>query len=91
MECTQDWDCPVTQTCFHQRCHLPCDVKNPCAQNAVCVNTNHTADCSCSNGFEGNGFVGCQPSEFLNKYTILILFIFRSTIYAKYYNTIQMY
>lgn len=77
VECTQDWDCPVTQTCFQQRCQLPCDIRNPCAQNAICVNTNHAAECSCSNGYEGNPYIGCQPGKFYSKSYTYFLFFFQ--------------
>lgn len=42
-------------------CQRPCDVHNPCAEHAVCINTNHGSDCSCEEGFQGNGYVGCSP------------------------------
>ncbi|KAI9586458.1 hypothetical protein GQX74_002305 [Glossina fuscipes] len=61
IECFEDSDCSITEACINQRCQHPCDVHDPCAQNAICVNTNHAADCNCSYGYEGNGYIGCQP------------------------------
>lgn len=61
MECNRDSECSITEACIKQRCVHPCDAHNPCAQNAVCINTNHAAECSCTDGYEGNGYVGCQP------------------------------
>lgn len=71
MECAHDSDCSVTEACINRRCQHPCDAHNPCAQNAVCVNTNHVAECSCTDGYEGNGYVGCQPGKF----SLLLSFI----------------
>jgi hypothetical protein len=51
-------------------CQHPCDVHNPCAFNAVCINTNHRTDCSCAEGYQGNGFVGCAPGRVI----IIILY-----------------
>jgi hypothetical protein len=54
-------DCPYTEVCIERACHPPCNVRNPCAEHAVCVNINHGSDCKCQDGFHGNGYVGCQP------------------------------
>lgn len=59
--CTTNNDCELTEACIAGGCQHPCDARNPCAQNAVCINTNHGAECSCIEGFHGNGFVGCLP------------------------------
>lgn len=64
VKCTRNEDCSLTEICIDGGCHHPCDVHNPCAQNAVCVNTNHGTDCSCAEGYQGNGYVGCQPGKF---------------------------
>ncbi|KAH1017853.1 hypothetical protein HUJ05_008447 [Dendroctonus ponderosae] len=60
---TTNEDCPISEACIDRACQRPCDVHNPCAQNAVCINTNHGCDCSCQEGYQGNGFVGCAPGE----------------------------
>lgn len=60
VKCTSNEDCPLTEACISGMCQRPCDLHNPCAQNAVCVNTNHGSDCSCAEGYHGNGYVGCQ-------------------------------
>lgn len=57
--CTSNADCPLTEACIGHSCQRPCDVHNPCAQHAICINTNHGSDCSCAEGFQGNGYVGC--------------------------------
>lgn len=62
-ECTRNSDCDITEACINRRCQHPCDAHNPCAQNAVCMNANHVADCSCVDGYQGNGFIGCQPGK----------------------------
>ncbi|KAG8232833.1 hypothetical protein J437_LFUL013159, partial [Ladona fulva] len=59
--CTSNSDCPIVEACIKGSCKKPCDVHNPCAQNAVCVNSNHASDCSCAKGYHGNAFVQCLP------------------------------
>lgn len=58
--CTSNRDCALTQACVGQICQEPCAVHNPCARHAVCINTNHGTDCSCEEGYHGNGFVTCN-------------------------------
>lgn len=62
--CTSHKDCPLTEACNEGTCQEPCLVWNPCAKNAICVNTNHGADCSCEDGYQGNGFSYCAPGNF---------------------------
>lgn len=61
--CHSNDDCSITEACIGGNCQPPCEVHNPCALNAVCVNANHGTDCSCADGFQGNGFVGCLPGS----------------------------
>ncbi|GFG35532.1 hypothetical protein Cfor_09648, partial [Coptotermes formosanus] len=61
VSCSSNDDCPLTEACLGGACQHPCDAHNPCAFNAVCINTNHGTDCSCAEGYQGNGFVGCAP------------------------------
>lgn len=63
--CTSNVDCPITEACIGNSCQRPCDVHNPCAQHAVCINTNHGSDCSCAEGFQGDGYVGCTPGKLI--------------------------
>lgn len=59
--CTTNVDCALTEACIGHSCQRPCDVHDPCAQHAICINTNHGTDCSCAEGYQGNGYVGCVP------------------------------
>lgn len=59
--CDSNEDCQLTEACINRACQRPCEIHNPCALNAVCVNTNHGSDCSCAEGYQGNGYVGCVP------------------------------
>lgn len=61
--CISNDDCGLTEACISHRCQHPCDVHNPCAQNAICINTNHGCDCACAEGFHGNGYIGCVPGK----------------------------
>ncbi len=59
--CFSNVDCGLNELCLGGLCQLSCTVHNPCAQNALCINTDHGTDCSCLEGYQGNGFVGCIP------------------------------
>lgn len=63
VQCTSNDDCSHNEACIDNKCQLPCDVHNPCAQNAVCVNVNHGSDCSCVEGYAGNGYQSCDPGN----------------------------
>lgn len=62
--CTSNRDCPLTEACIGHTCQEPCLVRNPCAEHAICINTNHGADCSCEEGYHGNGFSYCDLRKF---------------------------
>ncbi|CAH0390731.1 unnamed protein product [Bemisia tabaci] len=59
LSCVTNADCSFMEACINKICQHPCDVHNPCAQNAICSNTNHGASCGCIEGYEGNAYVGC--------------------------------
>lgn len=63
VSCDSNEECQLTEACINNACQRPCDIHNPCAHNAVCINTNHGSDCSCAEGFQGNGYVGCVPGK----------------------------
>lgn len=65
--CTSNRDCPLTEACIGHTCQEPCLVRNPCAEHAICINTNHGADCSCEEGYHGNGFSYCDLRKFFNE------------------------
>lgn len=73
--CTRNEDCQLTEACINNACQHPCAIHNPCAQNAVCINTKHGSDCSCAEGYQGNGYVGCVPGKCI-RYLIYIFFVF---------------
>ncbi|KAF2350557.1 EGF-like domain [Trinorchestia longiramus] len=58
--CEADKSCPSTQACVDNRCRYPCEDK-PCGENAECVNSEHSAQCRCRNGFTGDALRGCTP------------------------------
>lgn len=63
--CTRNEDCHLTEACINSACQNPCSIHNPCAQNAICINTNHGSDCSCIEGYQGNGYIGCVPGKLM--------------------------
>lgn len=72
VSCVTNADCSFMEACINKICQHPCDVHNPCAQNAICSNTNHGASCGCIEGYEGNAYVGC--TEGLYFFKILVFF-----------------
>ncbi|KAG7155061.1 Neurogenic locus Notch protein-like 4, partial [Homarus americanus] len=58
--CRGDADCPSTQACINNECRYPCE-DDPCGTNAECINSDHSAQCRCRNGFQGDPFKGCSP------------------------------
>jgi hypothetical protein len=63
VQCTSNDDCSPTEACIDYTCQHPCDLNNPCAHNAVCINTNHGSDCKCAENHYGNGYDNCQPGK----------------------------
>ena len=90
VQCTRNEDCSLAEACIDGACRHPCEVRNPCAPNAACVNVNHGSDCSCIEGFAGNGYVSCEPGELFQMNTffaieaMLIFQLFLSWIDLKF-------
>uniref|UniRef100_A0A336MK52 CSON000396 protein n=1 Tax=Culicoides sonorensis TaxID=179676 RepID=A0A336MK52_CULSO len=63
IKCTTNQDCGLTEACIANICQRPCDLRNPCVPNAVCLNVNHGSDCSCIEGYQGNGYVKCETVQ----------------------------
>ncbi|XP_037773775.1 fibropellin-1-like [Penaeus monodon] len=60
--CRGDGDCPSTQACINNDCRYPCE-DDPCGINAECINSEHSAQCRCRNGFQGDPLKGCTPGK----------------------------
>ncbi|KAK8736643.1 hypothetical protein OTU49_017434, partial [Cherax quadricarinatus] len=58
--CRGDDQCPSTQACINNECRYPCE-DDPCGSNAECINSDHSAQCRCRNGFQGDPIKGCSP------------------------------
>lgn len=83
MSCISNNDCPLTEACIGNSCKRPCDVHNPCAKHAACINTNHGSDCSCIEGYQGNGYVGCVPGmQWCFQYLVFFLLNFYKIVIA---------
>ena len=67
-ECIISSDCPSNSACINQKCVDPCP--GSCSSNADCRVVNHSPVCSCTQGFQGDGFRDCRPipvvGNFLN-------------------------
>lgn len=57
-ECTINSDCAETKSCVNKKCENPC-AGSVCGINAECKVYDHTASCSCRNGFTGDAFIHC--------------------------------
>lgn len=65
--CRNDLNCAPDQTCINKMCKNPCDSPGQCGQCAGCLVVNHGVQCSCPNGFVGDGLTGCQlPAQRCN-------------------------
>uniref|UniRef100_A0A1A9ZCQ3 EGF-like domain-containing protein n=1 Tax=Glossina pallidipes TaxID=7398 RepID=A0A1A9ZCQ3_GLOPL len=65
--CRNDLNCAPDQTCINKMCKNPCDSLGQCGQCASCLVVNHGVQCSCPNGFVGDGLTGCQlPAQRCN-------------------------
>lgn len=58
-ECVSNSDCSNVRACANERCIDPCP--GACGLNTVCNVINHTPNCACRSGYEGDAFVQCQP------------------------------
>ena len=60
-ECTINSDCPRHQACINRHCKDPCSLGNICGLGAICSCRDHTATCTCLEGFSGDPFIQCIP------------------------------
>lgn len=58
-ECEMNSDCPSNEACVNNKCIDPCTTKNVCGINAVCLCSDHTVSCHCSDGYIGDPLVQC--------------------------------
>lgn len=58
-ECTLNSACPGNLACINKRCQDPCP--GSCGFNARCSVHNHSPVCTCTNGYTGDPFSGCNP------------------------------
>lgn len=58
-ECTINSDCINSKACINERCVDVC--VGACGLNAACNVINHTPQCECIRGYQGDAFVRCQP------------------------------
>lgn len=58
-ECSVNSDCSNINACVNEHCVDPCP--GACGLNTVCNVINHTPNCACRRGYEGDAFVRCQP------------------------------
>lgn len=72
-ECVTNSECPNHLACLNNKCKDPCP--GVCGQNAECRVVNHSPQCYCQIGFNGNPLAGCHKEERLppskQSYTIL--------------------
>lgn len=60
-ECVTNSECPNHLACLNNKCKDPCP--GVCGQNAECRVANHSPQCFCQIGFNGNPLAGCHKEE----------------------------
>ena len=76
-QCTVNEDCPFSEICQLGNCIDACRATK-CGTNAICTSSNHRAECSCVQGFQGDPFTACRPRK-------QIQIKVSSTIFGKYW------
>nr|XP_053634795.1 neurogenic locus notch homolog protein 4-like [Cherax quadricarinatus] len=63
-QCTQDNECPGSQTCFLFECKDPCVgiTGSVCGENAKCIVRDRKPVCSCPVGYTGDARQACSPA-----------------------------
>lgn len=61
VECYENDDCPMDQTCSNQHCISAC--RDACGRGAYCNAVQHEAICNCLPGYSGNPKVACNPRK----------------------------
>jgi len=69
-ECIVNSDCPSSLACINQKCKNPCE--GSCGFNTVCMVTSHIPLCTCTAGFIGDPFNGCQEKPNRKIFTIIV-------------------
>lgn len=57
-ECVVSSECPQNKACINEKCVDPCP--GTCGHNTRCNVVNHNPICSCSSGYTGDPFIGCE-------------------------------
>lgn len=73
-ECTVNSDCSSNTACINQRCRDPCP--GSCGLQTECQVFQHSAICSCREGYTGNPFQSCYIKEQIGELTNLTIFFF---------------
>lgn len=67
--CRNDNMCSSDQSCINKKCKNPCEIPGQCGLCAECSVINHGIQCSCPNGFIGDGTSSCvKTPEVCNEY-----------------------
>lgn len=53
-------ECQSSKSCINKKCTDPC-ARGVCGSNSKCYVVNHIPMCECENGYNGNGYIGCDP------------------------------
>lgn len=59
-ECTINAECSSNLACVNERCVDPCP--GSCGSNALCSVVKHNPVCTCTQGYEGDPLVQCNPA-----------------------------
>lgn len=70
-ECVVSSECSLNKACINEKCADPCP--GTCGHNARCNVVNHNPICSCSPGFSGDPFLGCDALQSENFIVLLLV------------------
>ena len=61
-DCTSDSACPDHLACIREKCENPCHTTT-CGRNSECEARDHTAICTCLEGYVGNPYANCKERK----------------------------
>lgn len=70
-ECIVNSDCPFDKSCINHKCKDPCI--GSCGLNTICQVFQHSAICSCVEGYTGNPFENCHFTEIIGKFRFFLI------------------
>lgn len=74
-ECAVNSDCPNSKACINRKCKDPC--YGSCGLQTMCHVYQHSAVCTCKEGYTGNPFESCHATEVIGKRFEILSYYFK--------------